>query len=156
MVKQLINFQITLTSKTQVRIFIISSIPHSISMGHHLRGDIIQKLTPPTCFQVMRYKFTELFSVAPILQLPLVDYSATRVLQSLKTVDSGKNSVMLCFLLRHNFNRSLCKNILLVIFHSLPLPLDRAPPQLTLYPSPTNFNLCQFPSASPSTEAPFA
>ena len=37
-----------------------------------------------------------------------------------------------------------------------PLPLVRAPPQLTLFPSPTTFCLCSFLSVSPSNEAPFA
>ena len=47
---------------------------------------------------------------------------------------------------RHNSNRSLCKNIFLVSSHSLPLPLVHAPPQLTLFPSPTIFRLCPFPT----------
>ena len=68
---------------------------------------------------------------------------------------SGKNSSIFRFFFRHNFNRSLCKNIFLVSSYSRPLPLVRAPPQLTLFPSPTTFRLCPFLSASPSTEAPF-
>ena len=60
------------------------------------------------------------------------------------------------FFFRHNFNISLRKNIFLVSSHSRPLPLVCAPPQLTLYPSPTTFRLCPFLSASPSTAAPFA
>ena len=60
----------------------------------------------------------------------------------------------LTFFSRHNFNRSLCKNIFLVSSHSRYLPLVRAHPQLTLPPSPTNFRLCPFLSTSPSTEAP--
>ena len=60
------------------------------------------------------------------------------------------------FFFRHNFNRSLCKNIFLVSSHSRPLPLVRAPPQLTPSPSPTTFRLCPLLPASPSTAAPFA
>ena len=41
------------------------------------------------------------------------------------------------FFFRRNFNKSLCKNIFLVISHSRPLPLVGAPPKLTLLPSPT-------------------
>ena len=50
---------------------------------------------------------------------------------------SGDNSVMLCFFFWRNFNKSLWKNIFLVSSHSNTSTLVRAPPQLTLYPSPT-------------------
>ena len=62
----------------------------------------------------------------------------------------------LVFFFRHAFNRSLCKNIFLVSSYSCPLPLFHAPPQLTLFPSPTTFRMCTFLSASPSTAAPCA
>ena len=55
----------------------------------------------------------------------------------IKTVASGKNSVIFGFFFRHNCNKSLWKNIFLVIFHSLTSPLVSAPPQLPLSPSPT-------------------
>ena len=60
------------------------------------------------------------------------------------------------FFFRHNFTRSLCKNIFLVSSHLRPLPLVRAPPQLKLSPSPTTFRLFLFLSDSPSTAASFA
>ena len=72
-----------------------------------------------------------------------------------KTVVSGKKSAMLWFFFRQNFNRSLCKNIFLVSSHSCPLPLVRAPPHLTLSPSPNTLLLCPFLSYSPSTASPF-
>ena len=71
-----------------------------------------------------------------------------------KKYESGKNSVIY-FFFRHNFNRSIYNNIFLVSLHSRPLPLLRAPPQLTLPPSPITLCLCSFLSASPSAEAPF-
>ena len=50
---------------------------------------------------------------------------------------SGKNSVIFRFFLRHNWNKSPCKNIFLVSYHVCTSPLVRAPPQLTRFPSPT-------------------
>ena len=44
----------------------------------------------------------------------------------------------------------------LVSFHSRPSTLVRAPPQMTLFPSPTTFHMCPFLSARPSTADPFA
>ena len=46
------------------------------------------------------------------------------------------------FFFRHNFDRSFCKNIFLVSLNSPPSSLVRAPPQLTIIPSPTTFHLC--------------
>ena len=63
---------------------------------------------------------------------------------------------MLCFLFRHNFNKSMCKNIYFVSLNSPPSPLVRIPHQLTPYPSPNTFRLCPFLSSSPSTASPFA
>ena len=60
------------------------------------------------------------------------------------------------FSFRHKFKKSLCKNIFLVILHSNPSPLVRAPPQLTFTPSPNTFSLCTFISSIPSNVAPFA
>ena len=62
--------------------------------------------------------------------------------------------IYLPFFFRHNLNRSLCKNICLVISYSRPLPLVRAPPQLTLFLSPNTFCLCPFLYSSPSNAAP--
>ena len=50
---------------------------------------------------------------------------------------SGKNSVMLYFFFRHNFNKSLRKIIFLVSLHSRTSPLVFESTQLKLYPSPT-------------------
>ena len=61
---------------------------------------------------------------------------------------------MLYFFFRHNFNKSMCKNKLLVSSHSRPLPLVRATPQLTLFPSPTTFRMCPLLSDISSTAAP--
>ena len=58
---------------------------------------------------------------------------------------SGKNSLMLCFLFRLNFKRSLCKKIFLVSFYLRPLPLFRALPQLSLFPSLTTFRMLDLP-----------
>ena len=50
---------------------------------------------------------------------------------------SRKNSVIFCLFFRHNCNKSLWKNIFLVSSHLCTSLLVRAPPQLTLSPSPT-------------------
>ena len=63
---------------------------------------------------------------------------------------------MLCLLFRHNFKKSLCKNIFLVILNLRPITLAHVPPQMKPYPSPKNLRLCPFLSASPSPAAPFA
>ena len=55
----------------------------------------------------------------------------------IKTVLSGKNSVIFRFFFRHNCNKSLWKNIFLVSLHSCTSPLVCAPTQLPLSPSPT-------------------
>ena len=55
----------------------------------------------------------------------------------IKTVVSGKNSVIFCFFFRHNSNKSLCKNIFLVSLHFFTSPLVHATPQLPLFPSAT-------------------
>ena len=60
------------------------------------------------------------------------------------------------FFFRHNFNKSLCKNIFLVSLHSRPSPLVCEPLQLTLFPSPTTFFLCPLISSIYSTEYPFS
>ena len=60
------------------------------------------------------------------------------------------------FFFRHNFNKSLYKNIFLVSLHSRPLPLIRAPPQLTLFISPNTFYLCPILSANPLTASSFS
>ena len=60
------------------------------------------------------------------------------------------------FFLRHNCNKSPWKNIFLVSLHSRPSPLVCAPPQPTIFSSPTSFLLCPFLSAIPSTTAQFA
>ena len=52
------------------------------------------------------------------------------------------------FFFRHNCNKSLWKNIFSVSSHSQPSPLVRAPPQLTLFPSPTTSRIFTFLSAS--------
>ena len=72
--------------------------------------------------------------IALYIFIPLV---RNRSFLIIKTVVSGKNSAIFCFFFRHNFNRSLCKNIFFVILHSRPLPFEHAPPQLTLPPSIT-------------------
>ena len=69
---------------------------------------------------------------------------------------SGKNSLIFRIFIRHNFNKSLWKNIFLSSSHSRPSPLVRAPPHLTLFPLPNTFLLCPFLSASPSSAAPFS
>ena len=50
---------------------------------------------------------------------------------------SGKNLLIFSFFFRQNCNKPLRKNIFLVILHSRPSYLVRAPPQLTLSPLPT-------------------
>ena len=60
------------------------------------------------------------------------------------------------FFLQTQLQQITVQEHILVRSHSRPLPLVRAPPQLTLFPSPTTFRLCPFLSASPSTESPFA
>ena len=70
------------------------------------------------------------------LFISLVHYAS---FLSLKTVVSGKNSVIFHLFFRHNCNKSLWKNIFLVSFHSRTSPLFCAPPQLSLSPSPTTF-----------------
>ena len=55
----------------------------------------------------------------------------------IKTVVSGKTSVIFSFFFLHNCNKSLWKNIFLVSLHSCNLPLVHATLQLTLSPSPT-------------------
>ena len=62
----------------------------------------------------------------------------------IKTVVSGKNSVIFRFLFRHNRNKSPWKNIFLMISHSRISPLVSAPPQLPLFPSPTTFVVDNF------------
>ena len=48
------------------------------------------------------------------------------------------------FFFRHNFNKSLCKNIFLLILHLCTSPLGTEPPQLTLFSSPTTCMLDNF------------
>ena len=67
----------------------------------------------------------------------------------IKTVASGKNSVIFRFFFRNNFKKSLWENIFLVIFHSRPSPLVLAPPQLTLQPSPKYLLMLTFLSDTP-------
>ena len=50
----------------------------------------------------------------------------------------GRTQLYSIFFFRHNCNKSLWKNIFLVISHSCTSPLVCAPPQLPLLPSPTN------------------
>ena len=59
----------------------------------------------------------------------------------IKKVASGKNSFIFCFFFRHNCNKSLCKNIILVSSHSCTSPLVRAPPQYKNLTSSTNYAL---------------
>ena len=55
----------------------------------------------------------------------------------LKKVVSGKNSFIFRFFLRHNCNKSLCKNIFLMSSHSCASTFARATTQYTDLPSPT-------------------
>ena len=59
------------------------------------------------------------------------------------------------FFLQKSLQQIIVQKHILVILHSRPSPLVRAPPQLTLFSSYTNFRLCPFLPASPSATYPF-
>ena len=89
----------------------------------------------------------------------LFDWLISLYLLSLLTCNASfltvKNSCVreehsdVVFFFQRSFNKLICKKIFLVISHSRPLPLVRAPTQLTLFPSPTtcaveNFQCLRF------------